>query len=107
MPPKEEENSTIQNETKYHFFSDPNHGWLKVSRAELESLGISEKISECSYTKDEYVYLEEDGDAILFCDTKQKENPGWKLNDHLIEHDTNEQSPIRNYSRHTTTTHLQ
>jgi hypothetical protein len=55
----------------YIFFSDPGHGWIKVSRAEINKLGIGDKISRCSYQRGNFVYLEEDGDATLFSRTKQ------------------------------------
>lgn len=56
----------------YRFFEDPGHGWLEVTRQELNELGISDRISSYSYQKDGLVYLEEDCDATLFCQAK-----GW------------------------------
>lgn len=50
------------------FYADPGHGWAKVRRAELVDLGITEKISSCSYQKGEFVYLEEDCDLSVYMD---------------------------------------
>ena len=49
--------------TKY---DDPGHGWLKVSKKDLNKLGIADKISGCSFVRGEYVYLEEDCDCTNF-----------------------------------------
>ena len=53
---------------KYKFWNDPGHGWLEVTRKELEELNIANKISSYSYlSKDgKIVYLEEDCDAGVF-----------------------------------------
>jgi hypothetical protein len=53
---------------KYAFYSDPAHGWLKVSIEELKQLDICSKITAFSYiTADrKYAYLEEDQDAETF-----------------------------------------
>lgn len=56
---------------KYDFISDPGHGWLKVKRSELNILGIDQQITPFSYQRGEWVYLEEDGDAELFVQTKK------------------------------------
>lgn len=57
---------------RYVFFSDPGHGWLQVTRADLKELDIEDKISSCSYQKGEYVYLEEDCDAGVFFQALKK-----------------------------------
>jgi hypothetical protein len=36
---------------KRTFYSDPGHGWLCVNYAELEELGIQDKISPWSYRR--------------------------------------------------------
>ena len=51
---------------KKYFHSDSGHGWLAVKRKEVESLGLADKISTCSYQKGKTVYLEEDVDAQVF-----------------------------------------
>jgi len=56
----------------YTYHEDPGHGWLEVSRADIQDLGIEEKISPCSYVdhRDHWTtaYLEEDCDASTFLD---------------------------------------
>ncbi len=54
----------------YQFFADAGHGWLKVPIEELEKLDIQNKISGCSYMRNNFAYLEEDGDVSLFADAK-------------------------------------
>ena len=48
------------------FYSDPGHGWLKTTRAELKKYGIEDKISPYSYQRGDNVYLEEDCDAGIY-----------------------------------------
>jgi len=79
----------------YHFFNDPAHAWLKVSIAELQSLGIANKISCCSYIHGEFAYLEEDCDAQLFVDLKRKLDPNFKLK--FKEHICDNPSRIRSF----------
>ena len=55
----------IKKKTVY-FYSDAGHGWLKVKKSELRELGIADKISRCSYMRDEWAYLEEDCDAYCY-----------------------------------------
>lgn len=79
----------------YDFYADSGHGWLKVPRAEVEQLGILNKISHFSYQRGEYVYLEEDCDASAFV---------MALNAKGIKfasrgHHTNRQSKIRSYQQ--------
>lgn len=50
----------------FDFISDPGHGWLKVPHALLAELGIADKISTYSYSRDAFAYLEEDLDASTF-----------------------------------------
>ena len=54
---------------KFVFHSDPVHGWLQVPKELILDLGIRRKITGFSYQDEEYMYLEEDLDAPLFCDT--------------------------------------
>jgi len=53
---------------KYAFFSDPSHGWLKVTIEELKQLELIPHISSFSYISSDrkYAYLEEDQDAQIF-----------------------------------------
>lgn len=65
----------------YTYFTDPGHGWLRVKRAELNALGIANKISPYSYMRGDYVYLEEDCDMAKFMRAK-----GWlQENGRVIE----------------------
>jgi hypothetical protein len=53
---------------KYSFYSDPSHGWMKVSIEEINQLAITQDISACSYISacGKYAFLEEDQDAQIF-----------------------------------------
>ena len=80
--------------SKFTFYADPGHGWLKVPRHYLTALNIEHKISSCSYQLGNNVYLEEDCDASLFFEAfiadqgkKPEYSSKW----------TNNQSKIRNY----------
>lgn len=78
---------------KFDVYTDPSHGWLKVTRKKLESLGISHKISTCSYQRKDHVYLEEDCDAGIFIEAL-------KATGKTVEfrvHNTNKRSRLRNY----------
>ena len=56
----------MSNTVKIVFFSDPSHGWGRVTRSMIELLGIADKISGYSYQDKGYVYLEEDCDLPRF-----------------------------------------
>ena len=81
---------------KYHVYSDSGHGWAKVKFSEIVKLGIQDKISQYSYARGEYLYLEEDCDLSLFVDAlfHKGVTPYW------IGHYTNKSSKIRNYARY-------
>ena len=53
---------------KYAFYSDPEHGWLKVSTDEINQLAITRDISASSFISacGKYAFLEKDNDAELF-----------------------------------------
>ena len=57
----------MNTQKQYKFHSDPSHGWLAVTRKDLQELGVLEKISKYSYQKGTTVYLEEDCDMVVFC----------------------------------------
>jgi len=78
---------------KYSFYSDPSHGWLKVSRKEVDKLCLTNRISRFSYVRGDSLYLEEDCDALLF--TRCKEAMGEKVE--CREFNSNRSSRIRNY----------
>ena len=51
--------------SKFYFFSDPAHGWLRVDRDTLTELGLTQNdFTEYSYIDIHYMYLEEDHDAL-------------------------------------------
>lgn len=77
----------------YDFYSDPGHGWLRVTRKELDSLGLSDRISHYSYVRGDYVYLEQDVDLDIFFYEQAMKGIEVKIN----YHSTNKQSRIRNY----------
>jgi len=77
----------------YIFHEDPGHGWLAVKRAELERLGILNQVSSCSYQRGDTVYLEEDCDAALFVEAKEKAGEPFE---HRVSYQ--ERSPIRHYA---------
>jgi len=82
----------------YDFYSDPGHGWLKVSRDELKELGLTETITSFSYQRGKDVYLEEDCDASAFFKAKQeKQGITIKFRDHYAGERV---SKIRNYMRY-------
>lgn len=93
---------------KFHFYQDPEHGWLKVPRRLLSDMNLLKKISSCSYQRKAFVYLEEDCDMTLFETTyKDSRDPTKGKPDHVfrakseldyIVHCTNNQSRIRSYA---------
>lgn len=54
-----------------NWYSDPGHAWLRVKKADALALGITGKVSQYSYHKGQYAYLEEDCDAGLFIEAAQ------------------------------------
>ena len=51
----------------FEFITDPGHGWLRVSRADIDAIGLRpENFSEYSYRDGNTFYLEEDCDAATF-----------------------------------------
>jgi hypothetical protein len=82
-------------------YTDPSHGWAKVSLFELDSLNILDKISTYSYMRSNkgktYAYLEEDVDLSTYL--KALDDKGIKFR--IIEKHANKSSKIRSYSRYT------
>lgn len=78
----------------YHFYSDSGHGWLKVPFKDLVKLNIANKISSYSYEKNDFIYLEEDGDLSTFIEAHGND---WKDKLVIKEHHTNRRSKIRSY----------
>lgn len=78
-----------------HVYSDPGHAWMKVPLKRLTELGIAQKISQYSFVRDGFVYLEEDCDAAIYVDTI-----GGIDEKRVIEHDSNVDSEIRGFDRY-------
>jgi hypothetical protein len=74
----------------YHNYTDPGHGWLRVTKKELELLGVADKISSCSYMRGDVAFLEEDCDDPLFLQAQ-------KVLTVIKDHYSNKFSKIRNY----------
>lgn len=82
-------------ETKYLFISDPGHGWLRVPKSVIKSMGIADKITHYSYMSEKYVYLEEDCDCTMFFRALNVTMDEFKL---MIRHtDTNNWASCRRY----------
>lgn len=81
---------------KFTVFSDPGHAWAKVHLIDLLKLNLLDKITPYSYTKGDYVYLEEDLDLSTFHDALREIDvePVW-----VVKH-TNKSSKIRSYERY-------
>jgi len=78
---------------KLKFYQDPGHGWVKVQRKFLKKLEIADKISSCSLMRGDDIFLEEDCDLTLFCDTMEKQGITFSFE----ESHTNKSSKIRSY----------
>lgn len=86
---------------RYRFLNDPGHGWLEVPRAELEALGIADKISSYSYINQRFAYLEEDCDAPKFLAAKWPGKSFMTLEaENKIIDVYQEYTPIRNYANY-------
>jgi hypothetical protein len=47
----------------FTYYTDPGHGWVEVPLSLIHELGLTNKITPCSYQRGDTVYLEEDCDA--------------------------------------------
>lgn len=74
------------------YYTDPGHGWIKVPKVLLETLGIAKDITSFSYVRGEFAYLEEDCDFSKFADTYGID----KIR--VVNRRTNRSSKIRSYS---------
>lgn len=83
--------------TTFPFYADPGHGWLKVSKRQLEMVGLTpDSFTPYSYKRGNSFFLEEDDDASLFIQSWVKSGRtkyGFKT------YHGNKQSRIRNYER--------
>ena len=78
---------------KYQCYNDPAHGWLKVALRELRKLGIENQVSNYSYVRGEFAYLEEDCDASLFLRAKKFIGEDVEI----VDNYSNKMSKIRSY----------
>lgn len=77
----------------YQVYNDPSHGWIKVPKADLRKLGIADKVSQYSYQRGEFAYLEEDADATLFVEALYAAGLQLKLKNNYSD----KSSKIRSY----------
>lgn len=81
----------------FTFFSDPGHGWIRVTPADCAAVGLSaDSFTRYSFRDAEYFYLEEDCDASRFVEAytaKHGNAPAFK------ESHRNSDSPIRHKAR--------
>ena len=83
---------------KFDVYFDTGHGWLKVKKSLLDVLGITDRISQFSYMRNEYAYLEEDYDASTFVRAYMKK---YGIRPQYRFHHTDKLSRIRNYNSFT------
>jgi len=77
-------------------YSDPSHSWGKIKRSMLHSLGVAHEISAWSYSRNDYVYLEEDADLPLFVNALER--TGCKAI--FKEKHSDKDSAVRSYKRY-------
>ena len=88
--------------SRYTFYSDAWHGWLKVSLKDLKELGLIDDITQYSYIKGDYAYLEEDHDANLFIKAYEKKtSKKVKGSDFKESIQSSGRSPIRYFRPYT------
>jgi hypothetical protein len=78
----------------FNFYSDPGHGWLAVTRKDLEKAGVAREITSYSYQRGDMVFLEEDGDASTFLAAIKKQG----IEPRFREYSGDRRSRIRNYA---------
>jgi hypothetical protein len=81
---------------KFNFFADAGHAWLKVPISLLVKLGIATKISNFSYQRGDFAYLEEDCDATTFSNALKAAGKTFEY----VEHSSDKSSRIRNYEQY-------
>ena len=63
--------------TTFKFYTDPGHGWLEVTPADLAKVGLAaEDFTRCSYLGFGAIFLEEDCDAPKFIKAWATHNGG-------------------------------
>lgn len=76
-----------------NFYSDPGHGWAKVSVDALKKLGIADQVSSYSYYRNGNAFLEEDCDFSLLVKACKDNDVALSVK----EHTSNKSSKIRSY----------
>lgn len=56
----------------YTHYTDPGHGWVAVSKADMIKYGVVDTISKYSFMDTKKAYLEEDSDAMKFFDAYKR-----------------------------------
>ena len=79
----------------FTMYTDPGHGWLKVPTALLHDLGIADRITQYSFQRGTFSYLEEDCDFATFM-LAYRDRYGCEPI--LLEMSTNHSSRIRSYA---------
>ncbi|NDH07496.1 hypothetical protein EBX93_16520 [bacterium] len=79
---------------KITIYSDPGHAWAAVKIAQLEKLGIADKISAYSYMRGQSAYLEEDCDLSVYLQALKDKGIEYSF----IEKHTEKRHPIRSYA---------
>lgn len=83
---------------QFIYYSDPSHGWVKVSIKKLLELGITEHISKYSYINGVYAFLEGDKDLETFREAMEKAGQSVTFK----EYTTNKSSRIRHHDSYST-----
>lgn len=52
--------------TLHFYYSEMPYGWVRVAREELQCYGLLSKVSDASYQKEDWVYLEYRSSGLLF-----------------------------------------
>lgn len=66
----------------YKYFSDSSSGYLMVPLADLDEFGVTHKISDKSFKRGDWAYLEEDMDMPIFIDAiKRTGQPAPRVDD--------------------------
>lgn len=60
-------------------YTDPMHGWIKISLKHLNQLNLIDKITSYSYINNKHAYLEEDVDASLLIKTLKENNVNYQF----------------------------
>jgi hypothetical protein len=77
------------------YIQDPGHGWFKVSIKQLVKLGIADRISNYSYRRGTWAYLEEDCDATILFNALRERGIEPTIRERVARE---RRSKIRNYS---------